>query len=286
MEKIFRVATRSSPLALRQAEMAAAFLSKKIPNSRFEILPMKTTGDKSLEWSLEARGGKGLFTKELEDALLCGRADIAVHSAKDLPVSLAEGLAVSCLLPRDDCRDVLIRKNSSDSLRLISTASPRRRAQLKKLFPEAEFTQIRGNVGTRLKKILEGEADATMLSAAGLDRLGIAAYEGLGFERLSLDKCVPAAAQGIIAVQTRTADAEFFGKFSDAKAELAASLERGFLSALGGGCQTPFGANFDGEFFRVYHEKTGFLKFDFSGFSEEDKMLAAAKNCAKKILDM
>ncbi len=281
MKKIFKVATRSSPLAMKQAEMAIEYFSKKIENSTYEILPLKTLGDKKLEWSLEKEGGKGLFTKELEDALLNGEADFAVHSAKDMPVDCPDGLTIAAYLPRDDARDVLI--STQNKINLIATASPRRRAQLKRIFPEANFTQIRGNVGTRLGKICEGLADATMLSAAGLDRLKISSYENLKFERFDFSKCVPAVGQGIIAIECRKEDAEFFAQFSDVKATLAVSLEREFLCALGGGCQVAFGANFDGKIFRIFHEKCGYQEFDFSQLSSQEDMKHKVREIALSI---
>lgn len=282
MKKILKVATRSSPLAMKQAEMAVEYFSGKIENSAYEILPFKTLGDKKLEWSLEKEGGKGLFTKELEDALLSGEADFAVHSAKDMPVECPKGLVVAAFLPRDDARDVFISKTSAPNL--IATASPRRRAQLKRIFPDAQWTQIRGNVGTRLGKIRDGLADATMLSSAGLDRLGISSFDGLKFERLDFSKCVPAVGQGAIAIECRVSDAPFFGKFSHQPTALAVNLEREFLSSLGGGCQAAFGANFDGGTFRIFHEKTSYMEYDFSKFSSFGEMLAKVREIAFGIL--
>lgn len=282
MKKILKVATRSSPLAMKQAEMAVEYFSGKIENSAYEILPFKTLGDKKLEWSLEKEGGKGLFTKELEDALLSGEADFAVHSAKDMPVVCPEGLAVAAFLPRDDARDVFISKISAPNL--IATASPRRRAQLKRIFPDAQWTQIRGNVGTRLGKIRDGLADATMLSSAGLDRLGISSFDGLKFERLDFSKCVPAVGQGAIAIECRVSDAPFFGKFSHQPTALAVNLEREFLSSLGGGCQAAFGANFDGGVFRIFHEKTSYMEYDFTKLSSFGEMLAKVREIAFGIL--
>ncbi|MBR6388895.1 MAG: hydroxymethylbilane synthase [Opitutales bacterium] len=284
MKKIFKVAARSSPLAMKQAQMAAEYLSAAVGDSGFEILPFKTLGDKRLEWSLEQKGGKGLFTKELEDALLSGAADFAVHSAKDMPTTCPDGLELAAFLPRDDCRDVFIRRIGAE-IGTIATASPRRRAQLKNVFPGAQWAQIRGNVGTRLQKISEGLADATMLSAAGLDRLGIKEFEGLSFERLDISKFVPAVGQGAIAIECRSADAPFFACFSDAPTALAVELERLFLSSLGGGCQSAFGANFDGKIFRLFHEKIGRAQLDFSGL-EPEKMRENVRAIAAKIAEI
>lgn len=264
MGKLYRVATRPSPLAVTQARMAVAYFSARIPDSEYEIVEFKTTGDRKLSWSLEEHGGKGLFTKELEDALLDGRADFAVHSAKDMPVDSPDGLSIPCFLPRDDARDVLISKEGTEVPALVATGSPRRRAQLKKFFPNAVWTEIRGNVETRLRKVAEGPADATMLSAAGLGRLGISSFPGLSFRPMKIPCCVPAVGQGAIAVQCRDSDAAFFSGFSDAPTALAVALEREFLKALDGGCQVAFGAHFDGEIFHFFHEKTGCQKLDFS----------------------
>lgn len=282
MKKIFKVATRSSPLAMKQAEMAVEYFSKKIENSTFEILPFKTLGDKKLEWSLEKEGGKGLFTKELEDALLNNEADFAVHSAKDMPVECPDGLAIAAFLPRDDARDTFI--SNSDNLKVIATASPRRRAQLKRIYPDVEWTQIRGNVATRLGKLCAGLADATMLSAAGLDRLGINSFENLKFNRLDFSTCVPAVGQGVIAIECRTEDFGLFSQFTHLPTTLAVSLEREFLSALGGGCQVAFGAHFDGKIFRIFHEKISYKEFDFSSCNSQDEMLQKVREIAKDIL--
>lgn len=253
---------------MRQAEMACEYFGKLIPNSKFEILALKTTGDKRLAWSLETHGGKGLFTKELEDALLEKRADFAVHSAKDLPTDLPEGLSLSAFLPRDEVSDTLIIKEGKDIPSLIATGSPRRRAQLKKLFPNAVWTEIRGNVESRLKKVAEGELDATMLSFAGLQRLKIEAFPNLTFKKLRLQCCVPAVGQGAIAIECRSEDAEFFAQFSDKPTELAVGLEREFLIALGGGCQVAYGAHFDGKLFHIFHEKVDYQKIDLSEVSD------------------
>ena len=278
MQKHFKVATRSSPLAVKQTQMAIEYLSKRIPDAEFEILDFKTTGDKKLNWSLEKHGGKGLFTKELEESLLSGETDFAVHSAKDLAVDIPEGLALAAFLPRNDPRDTLIIRNSVTVPSLIATASPRRRSQLKRLFPTAVWTEIRGNIETRLKKISELSADASVLAAAGLDRLGIDAFEGLEFKRLKIQCCVPAVGQGAIAIECRSDDLEFFKSFSDKQTELAVLLEREFLKALGGGCQVAYGAHFDGHLFHIYHEKVGYQKIDLSAYASfEDKSKAVCE---------
>lgn len=272
--KRIRLATRGSPLALAQAKMAEEWIRGRLGDeAEFEIVEVKTLGDKRRDLSLEKNGGNGLFTKEVEVAVLDGRADIAVHSAKDLPVADSVGLVVAACLPRDASRDVLITRQDVSVPALIATGSPRRRAQLKSLFPQAVWTEFRGNVETRLKKIALGSADATALSEAGLKRLGIDGFEGLKFTPIKLDICVPAAGQGIIALQCREEDAAFCRNFTDVETGEALALEREFLRALGGGCQTPCGANFDGILFRFFHEHAGLQKISLPRESSlEDKL--------------
>lgn len=284
MQKHFKVATRSSPLAIRQTQMAIDYLSARIPDAEFEILDFKTTGDKKLNWSLEKHGGKGLFTKELEDSLLSGETDFAVHSAKDLSVDIPEGLALAAFLPRDDPRDTLIIRDSVTVPSLIATASPRRRSQLKRMFPNAVWTEIRGNVETRLRKISESVADASVLAAAGLDRLCIEAFSGLEFKLLKIQCCVPAVGQGAIAIECRRGDLDFFASFSDKPTELAVLLEREFLKALGGGCQVAYGAHFDGTLLHFYHEKVGYQKLDLSPYKSFEEKAKSIRELASGLL--
>ena len=273
MGKAIRLATRGSELALKQARMAADWLGKKIPGFKFEIVEIRTSGDKRLDASLEKEGGSGLFTKEIEDALLDGRADAAIHSAKDLPTKIADGLSISCVLPRDWCADVLAIRDGVKVPSLIATGSPRRRMQLKKIFPQAVWTEIRGNVTTRLDKIVSGTADATILSEAGIKRLGIESYAGVSFTRIKPEICVPAVGQGIIAVETRSSETFGFENCSDSETCDALRLEREFLDALGGGCQSAFAANFDGKTFRFFHENSGFQQIKFpEGSSLEERI--------------
>lgn len=270
MKKI-RLATRSSPLALVQARMAAEYLGARIPGAEFETVEIKTSGDRRQDWSLEKFGGKGLFTKEIEDALLSGAADIAVHSAKDLPTECPGGLEIAGCLPRDECADTLVMRSGVQVPALIASGSPRRRAQLKKMFPQSVWTEFRGNVHTRLKKLAGGAADASVLSQAGLLRLGIESFEGVEFRVLKLDLCVPAVGQGIIALQCRSADAPALRPLTHGRTNEAFALERKFLSSLGGGCQSAYAANFDGNVFRIFHEECGFRKIEFpenSGLGE------------------
>lgn len=251
------LATRKSPLALAQTEMVAAHLRTQL-GVETELLKIVTTGDKQTEWSLENRGGKGLFTSELEEALKRGEADVAVHSTKDLPGDMPEGLAIGGYLPRADPRDVLVLRAGVDEPRTIATGSPRRRLQIARMFPGVEFTEIRGNVDTRLKKIGELHmADATILAAAGLKRLGIDGWPGVEFAPLDVDQMVPAVGQAAVAVQCREDDAAKFTAIFDAATKRAVDLERAFQAALGGGCHTAFAAHATATDISLFHESIG-----------------------------
>lgn len=251
------LATRKSPLALAQANMTLELLQGKIPENSFRIEKMVTTGDRRTEWSLEKEGGKGLFTKELEDALLERRADIAVHSSKDLPSDMPEGLAIAGFLPRETPEDVLVIREGVETPKLIATGSPRRRIQLRFLFPDAAFTEIRGNVDTRLNKIKDGLADATVLAAAGLKRLGIDSWDGLVFRKLTLDESVPAVGQAAVALQCRVEDVPKYAPLLDAETSVAVTLEREFMIRLGGGCQVAFAVHYSDDTLRIYHRQCG-----------------------------
>jgi hydroxymethylbilane synthase len=251
------LATRKSPLALVQAEMVAARLREKLPGSTCELLPLVTTGDRQAEWSLSKQGGKGLFTAELEQALLRGDAQIAVHSCKDLPGENTPGLVVAGYMPREDVRDVLVLRDGVTTPATIGTSSPRRQQQIARLFPQATFIEIRGNVDTRLKKIASGVADATVLAAAGLNRLKIASWPGTVFRPLDFSESVPAVGQGAIAVQCRESEAALLAATLDAGAARHVNIERALQAAIGGGCQIAFGALATEDKLYFYHEKTG-----------------------------
>jgi hydroxymethylbilane synthase len=256
--------TRKSPLALRQTEMVAEHLRAAL-GVETELLKLVTTGDRQTDWSLEAKGGKGLFTSELEAALQRGEADVAVHSTKDLPGDMPAGLAIAGYLPRADVRDVLVLRAGVAKPKLIATGSPRRRLQIAALFPGVEFTEIRGNVDTRLKKIGEQHvADGTILAAAGLNRLGIANWPGVEFHALGFHDMVPAVGQGAIAVQCRSADAVKFAHVFDAATARAVGVERAFQSALGVGCHTAFGAHATADTLYFFHEAVGLKQYPIS----------------------
>lgn len=251
------LATRKSPLALVQSTMVAAHLAARL-GVEAELLKIVTTGDKQTEWSLEQRGGKGLFTSELESALLRGEADVAVHSAKDLPGDMPAGLAIAGYLPRADPRDVLVLRKGVETPKIVATSSPRRRLQFSIHFPDAQFTTIRGNVDTRLRKIaVDHLADATILAAAGLSRLGIGEWPGTEFVPFDCTHMVPAVAQAAIAIQCRAADVEKYAALFDATTSLAVTLERAFQSALGGGCHTAFAAHATVDTLYLFHENVG-----------------------------
>ena len=263
------LATRKSPLALRQAELVAELIRAQM-NLEVELLPLATSGDQRLDWSLQDKGGKGLFTKELELALLGGQADLAVHSAKDMPTDSPDGLSLSSFLEREDVRDVLVLRDDVETPKVLASGSPRRVAQLRNRFPDTKWVEMRGNVETRLKKIaLHGEADGTILAAAGLKRLGIESFPDLKFEHLPVDEMVPAPGQAAIAIQTRKEDEGKFSVLGHPETEKAVGLERMVLEGMGGGCQIAVGAYSDGYLFRFFHEKTGFLKLDMASSDKE-----------------
>jgi hydroxymethylbilane synthase len=236
-----RIGTRGSALALWQANTVAALLARH--GRQTEIVTIRTSGDRLQDRPLSEAGGKGLFVKEIEDALLAGTIDLAVHSAKDMSASLPAGLTVAAVLPREDPRDALVLRagTTAADVSAIGTGSVRRGAQLGDRFPAARFLPIRGNVDTRLRKLDAGEYDALVLAVAGLTRLGHASRIS---EAIPIDDCIPAPGQGIIAIETRE-DAgtdDVWRAIDDRTAAIAFDAERAVVSALGGGCQLPLGA--------------------------------------------
>jgi hydroxymethylbilane synthase len=241
--KALRIGTRGSPLALWQARAVAGLLESR--GRRSEICIIRTSGDRLQDAPLSDVGGKGLFVKEIEDALLAGAVDLAVHSAKDMSVELPEGLGVAAVLPREDSRDALVLRPGATLLGAapgIGTGSVRRSAQLRSRHPDARFLPIRGNVGTRLSKLDAGDYDALVLAVAGLKRLGYGARISIP---VSHDDCVPAPGQGIVAIETRLDDDDVRGALraiNDVGTAACFEAERAVVSALGGGCQLPLGA--------------------------------------------
>lgn len=238
-------------------------LNDRLPQYAFKLLKLVTTGDRQETWSLEQEGGDGLFTGELEAALHDRRADIAVHSAKDLPgQSSSPDLSIAGYLPREDPRDVLVLREGLARPTTIATSSPRRRGQMQRQYPKANFIEIRGNVDTRLRKIAEETvADATVIAAAGLNRLGIKEWPGLRFQMLPLAVSVPAAGQGAIAVQARGATSAALRPHLDELTARAVELERAFLRQLGQGCHTAFAVHYDGVAVHIFHDSCGYQRF-------------------------
>ena len=261
MSGTIQIATRKSPLARKQTELVREWLKQYQPNLTTCALPISTKVDERLSWSLEKRGGIGLFTKELEAALLDKSADLAVHSAKDMPTAFSQSLSIAGYLPRIQANDLLVRRKNCLKPKTIASGSPRRRAQINVLYPDCEFLNIRGNVATRLEKIASGEADATLLAAAGLQRLGIEQHENLEFSQLPIEQSVPAPGQAAIAIQCRSEDVESYQNCFCPETKLAVSLERAFLRRLGSGCQIPVGAHLSENIFHTFHPETGYRAF-------------------------
>ena len=239
-----RIGSRGSQLALWQAHHIATLLREQGHSVEIEII--KTTGDKLQEVTFAQVGSKGMFTKEIEEALAEGRVHLAVHSLKDLPTELLEPFALAATPPRVDPRDVLVSVKYSSLAELpqgavVGTSSQRRRAQLKALRPDIQAVEFRGNVDTRLRKLAEGQVDAILLAAAGLDRLEKTEWVR---ERLEPRDFCPAAGQGSLGIETRKDDAETIAALSfldDPTTRFAVTAERAALAALGGGCQVPIG---------------------------------------------
>ena len=236
-----RIGTRGSALALWQARTVAALLAREGRTS--ELVTIRTEGDRIQDRPLSETGGKGLFVKEIEDALLARTIDVAVHSAKDMSVAVPAFLAVAAVLPREDARDALVLRPGEmlAASPAVGTGSVRRSAQLAARMPSARFTPIRGNVDTRLRKLDAGEYDALVLAVAGLKRLG---YTSRISEAIPHEECIPAPCQGIIAIETRLEDGgqDVWSALTDVETAAAFAAERALVEALGGGCQLPLGA--------------------------------------------
>lgn len=241
------IGTRGSTLALWQAEWVHARLRQLEPGLLVSLKQIKTTGDKILDTPLATIGGKGLFVKEIEDALLRGEIDLAVHSMKDVPTRLPDGLEILSIPEREDPRDVLISRDGAMLDRLaagarIGTSSLRRQAQLLNVRPDLSIHMLRGNLDTRLRKLEAGEYDGILLAAAGLRRLG---WADRVTEYLSPDVCLPAIGQGALALEGRADDAfvrELTGRMEHRPTRLAVTAERALLERLEGGCQVPIAA--------------------------------------------
>jgi hydroxymethylbilane synthase len=256
-----RIGTRASKLARAQAEMVRAALAARLPQRPIEIVAMTTAGDRDVHKQLSDWGYKGLFTKELEDALLAQRIDLAVHSMKDMPSVLPQGLVIAAVLPRADVRDAWISQHYESPAALpsgavVGTSSARRAAQLLHHYPTLTVLPLRGNVETRLRKIEEGAATGTFLAAAGLARLGL---EEHARTLLSTETFLPAVAQGAIGIECRVDDAETYGllqPLAHAPTMTCLAAERAFLQVLDGSCRTPIAglATLEGDRLRMSGE--------------------------------
>jgi hydroxymethylbilane synthase len=251
---LVRIGSRGSPLALVQAREVQNRLAQAtgLDPAQIEIKVIRTTGDAIQDRPLADAGGKGLFTKEIEEALLAGTIDLAVHSSKDMPTVLPGGLILSAFLPREDPRDAFIGRATNPSARtlrdlpdgaVVGTASLRRQALVKHLRPDLKIVPLRGNVETRLRKLEAGDFDATILAVAGLKRLGLLA-SATSF--LDAEEFVPAVGQGAIGIETRESDDKtraLVAQINDADTATALAAERAFLAVLDGSCRTPIGGH-------------------------------------------
>lgn len=253
-ERLIRVGTRKSPLAMVQTELIIERIKRNYPQQLFEIVPIITEGDKNLDISLDKMGGKGVFISELENKLLSGQIDMAIHSAKDMPMNIPEGLTLAAVSSRADARDVIVYSSADFEKGIIGTSSLRREIQARRIWPESTIESVRGNVHTRLNKLASGHYDALILASAGLTRLGLinekldtgiieVDNKPLNYRKLSFDEMLPAAGQGFMAIETRQNDKpliEFLQKnVSDIGAEICLACERAFISFFDAGCNAP-----------------------------------------------
>ena len=246
LEKTLKIATRQSPLALWQANYVKDRLQQLYPDLTIELVPMVTKGDVILDSPLAKIGGKGLFVKELENALLNKEADIAVHSMKDVPMQFPEGLGLAVICQREDPRDAFVSHSYRTFAELpqgavVGTSSLRRQCQLKALRPDLDIRSLRGNVGTRLSKLDNGDYDAIILASAGLIRLGLADRIA---SFIDVEQSLPAAGQGAVGIECRTDDAQvqaLLAPLADAETTYCVLAERAMNNHLQGGCQVPIG---------------------------------------------
>ena len=238
-----KIGSREGALAVIQSRMVMDAIARTVPDAELELVTMKTTGDRILDKTLDQIGGKGLFVKELDQALRDGRADFTVHSLKDMPMEVPWDLPLAAFSRREDPRDVLVLPEGITELdpeKPIGCSSRRRQLQLKALFPDMDIRPVRGNVQTRLKKLQDGEFSALVLAAAGLKRLHL---EGRISRYFAPEEMLPAAGQGILAVQTRQGmDTACLAGIHDPNAACCALAERAFVRALDGGCSSPVAA--------------------------------------------
>lgn len=228
---------------MAQTNQVIAAFRTRFPDVEIETVVLQTRGDKILDRPLVDFGGKGIFITEFEDAVRSGEIDLAVHSAKDMPIELGKGLVIAGVMPRADARDVFVTRKESGCLSVVGTGSLRRQCQLKSLYPQAVCKGIRGNVTTRLSKLRNGEYDGLILAAAGLERLGLLEEEDLEYCFFSFDEMVPAGGQGIIAIEGRSEDdiSNMVKEISDDRSFYELKLEREILGVLDAGCHEAVG---------------------------------------------
>jgi hydroxymethylbilane synthase len=281
----FRIATRKSPLALWQAEHVRSRLQEAHPDLAVELVTMSTKGDRVLDSPLAKIGGKGLFVKELEQGMLAGDADIAVHSMKDVPVEFPDGLGIGAILEREDPHDAFV-SNRFDSIEslpeaaVVGTSSLRRQCQLRAVRPDLDIRDLRGNVGTRLGKLDNGDYDAIVLACAGLKRLGLA---GRITRSIGTEAMLPAIGQGIIGIETRLDDArvrELLSPLHDGDTAVRLAAERSLNATLAGGCQAPVAGHavLDGDLLRLrglvgWPDGSDIVRGEISGAAAEAKSL-------------
>ena len=285
MRKLLRIATRKSPLALWQAEHVKARLLQAHHGLDVELVTMSTQGDRILDTPLAKIGGKGLFVKELEQGMLAGDADIAVHSMKDVPVEFPDGLGIGAILEREDPHDAFV-SNRFDSIEslpeaaVVGTSSLRRQCQLRAVRPDLDIRDLRGNVGTRLGKLDNGDYDAIVLACAGLKRLGLA---GRITRSIGTEAMLPAIGQGIIGIETRLDDArvrELLSPLHDGDTAVRLAAERSLNATLAGGCQAPVAGHavLDGDLLRLrglvgWPDGSDIVRGEISGAAAEAKSL-------------
>lgn len=280
-DRVIRIGTRGSKLALTQTKLVIDALKKEYKEYEFKIVILHTKGDKILNKPLIAFGGKGVFITEFEEALLKGEIDLAVHSAKDMPMEIADGLTIAGVLPREDARDVLVTKKGTDTTLpiLVGTGSLRRQTQLLDCEKGITCIGIRGNVPTRLKKIENGECDGVVLAAAGLKRLGCIDNAKFDYHYFSYDQMIPAAGQGIIAMEARMQDvaAQLVRRISDKNAFLELQTERYVLKKFQANCYEAVGAisvvEEDAMHLRIMRERNGSIYRQEAQGKVEDRFL-------------
>jgi len=288
------IATRGSSLALRQSEIVKQLLVAQFPGLVVEFLEVTTQGDTDQKTPLSSFGNTGVFVKGLEEKLLSGEADLAVHSLKDVPSEMHPDLLLAAFPVREDVRDVLVTAQNIHWRNLkqgsvVGTSSPARQEQMKLLRPDLVFKDIRGNVETRVQKVLSGEYDATILAAAGLKRLGYKIEDESFF---TLDEMVPSPGQGALVVEVHkknVAALEIVRQLNNSKVEMQVNAERAFMSVIGGGCRFPVAAhaeiNANEIIFRGIAFKPGFEKLEKIKVStNEDDLLETAQREAKRII--